>query len=293
MTPEMQLQIFGDPNYLEKNQIQFYDESSVPIAAPFTDSVVQESAGIRSIPLEFEDQSYSNPAIGDFKKPTPFVNDELTRAIIARNEGAVDLANLDTTSELSDDPNLMLPNLEEGRPLRSSIFNTGDVVPDTVNSLFFTRGQNTEGGFRGIVPALLDRIQPFDSRIRPIQNFYGSRFGLDNIGRIASGPMKGYNPVSGGLLYGVSGGRFGQPTNIGLQRALEKRIATRKSDKTLARLRKNKADIDAFNRKTKQLEDLITKERQNRIDTAPADVRAQIEKNRELDRQNPDRFGLL
>ena len=252
----MQLQIFGDPNYLEKNQIQFYDGSFVPTATPFADT--QESAGIRSIPLGFDEGDMQFP-IG-FKKPTPFVNDELTRAIIARNQGAVDLADLDTTSELSDDPNLMLPDLEQGRPLRSSIFTTGDVVPDTVDSLYFTRGQNRDRNLPGIVPALLGRLQNFDSRVRPMQDFYGSRFGLDNIGRVASGPMAGYNPVSGGLLYSLSGGRAGQPTNVGLQRALQKRIDTRTSQKTLDRLRKTGADIDAFNRKTKELQDLIKEE---------------------------------
>ena len=45
--------------------------------------------------------------------------------------------------------------------------------------------------------------------------------------------------------------------------------------------------------KTKGLEDLLKDERQFRIDTAPRDVRQQIERNRELDRQNPERFGLL
>ena len=286
MTPEMQLQIFGDPEYLQKNQMQFYDGSTVPIAAPFADSVVQESTGIRSIPFAFEDQFKS------FRKPTPFVDEQVMKAIIGRNEGAVDLAEMDTTSELSDDPNLMLPNLEQGRPNEDApMFTTGDVVPDTVDSLYFTRGQNTEGGFRGIIPALLERIQPYDTRVRPMQSFYGKKFGLDNIGRVASGPMKGYNPVSGGLLYGLSGGRLGQSTNIGLQRALEKRIATRTSDKTLERLRNSGADIDAFNQKTKELQDLITKERQNRIDTAPRDVRQQIAENRKID--SDTKFGLL
>ena len=287
MTPEMQLQIFGDPNYLEKNQIQFYDGSFVPTATPFADTI--ESAGIRSIPLGFDEGDIQFP-IG-FKKPTPFVNDELTRAIIARNQGAVDLADLDTTSELSDDPNLMLPDLEQGRPLRSSIFTTGDVVPDTVDSLYFTRGQNRDRNLPGIVPALLGRLQNFDSRVRPMQDFYGSRFGLDNIGRVASGPMAGYNPVSGGLLYSLSGGRAGQPTNVGLQRALQKRIDTRTSQKTLDRLRKTGADIDAFNRKTKELQDLIKEERQNRIDTAPRDVRQQIAENRKID--SDTKFGAL
>ena len=283
----MQLQIFGDPNYLEKNQIQFYDGSFVPTATPFADT--QESAGIRSIPLGFDEGDMQFP-IG-FKKPTPFVNDELTRAIIARNQGAVDLADLNTTSELSDDPNLMLPDLEQGRPLRSSIFTTGDVVPDTVDSLYFTRGQNRDRNLPGIVPALLGRLQNFDSRVRPMQDFYGSRFGLDNIGRVASGPMAGYNPVSGGLLYSLSGGRAGQPTNVGLQRALQKRIDTRTSQKTLDRLRKTGADIDAFNRKTKELQDLIKEERQNRIDTAPRDVRQQIAENRKID--SDTKFGAL
>ena len=283
----MQLQIFGDPNYLEKNQIQFYDGSFVPTATPFADT--QESAGIRSIPLGFDEGDMQFP-IG-FKKPTPFVNDELTRAIIARNQGAVDLADLDTTSEPSDDLNLMLPDLEQGRPLRSSIFTTGDVVPDTVDSLYFTRGQNRDRNLPGIVPALLGRLQNFDSRVRPMQDFYGSRFGLDNIGRVASGPMAGYNPVSGGLLYSLSGGRAGQPTNVGLQRALQKRIDTRTSQKTLDRLRKTGADIDAFNRKTKELQDLIKEERQNRIDTAPRDVRQQIAENRKID--SDTKFGAL
>ena len=61
----MQLQIFGDPNYLEKNQIQFYDGSFVPTATPFADT--QESAGIRSIPLGFDEGDMQFP-IG-FKKP--------------------------------------------------------------------------------------------------------------------------------------------------------------------------------------------------------------------------------
>ena len=283
----MQLQIFGDPNYLEKNQIQFYDGSFVPTATPFADTI--ESAGIRSIPLGFDEGDIQFP-IG-FKKPTPFVDDELTRAVIARNEGAVDLADLDTTSEPSDDLNLMLPDLEQGRPLRSSIFTTGDVVPDTVDSLYFTRGQNRDRNLPGIVPALLGRLQNFDSRVRPMQDFYGSRFGLDNIGRVASGPMAGYNPVSGGLLYSLSGGRAGQPTNVGLQRALQKRIDTRTSQKTLDRLRKTGADIDAFNRKTKELQDLIKEERQNRIDTAPRDVRQQIAENRKID--SDTKFGAL
>ena len=53
-----------------------------------------------------------------------------------------------------------------------------------------------------------------------MQNFYAGKYGLDNIGRVSSGLMEGYSPVSGGLLYGLTGGRLGQSTNIGLAKAL-------------------------------------------------------------------------
>jgi hypothetical protein len=281
MTPEMQLQIFGDPEYLQKNQMQFYDGSTVPMAAPFSDSIVEEeSTGIRSIPFAFEDQFKS------FRAPEPYLPP--TYKI---KQGETDMGR-EPAPEPSDDLNLMLQNLEAGRPNENApMFTTGDVVPDTVDSLFFKRGENTGGGFKGIVPGLINSILPFDNRVRPMQGFYGKKFGLDNIGRIASGPLKGYNPVSGGLLYGLSGGRLGQSTNVGLQRALEKKIATRKSDKTLARLRKNKSDIDAFNQKTKVLEDLLKDERQFRIDSAPRDVRQQIAENRKID--SDTKYGLL
>jgi len=58
-----------------------------------------------------------------------------------------------------------------------------------------------------------------------MRNYYGGEDG-SNIkdGTIQSGLMAGYNPVSGGFLNAISGGRFGQPTNYGLQRAYQKRI---------------------------------------------------------------------
>ena len=48
---------------------------------------------------------------------------------------------------------------------------------------------------------------------KAMKEFYGNEFGLDDIGRIQSGIMKGYNPVYG------SGG-------AGLQKAIDKRLAT-------------------------------------------------------------------
>ena len=56
-------------------------------------------------------------------------------------------------------------------------------------------------------------------------SYYGGEDG-SNIknGTIQSGLMAGYNPVSGGFLNTISGGRFGQPTTYGLQNAYDRRI---------------------------------------------------------------------
>ncbi len=63
-----------------------------------------------------------------------------------------------------------------------------------------------------------------DPRATGIKNFYRPYEGLTSTGSIASGIMKGYNPVSGGFLNMITGGKFGKPTNYGLARAMQKRI---------------------------------------------------------------------
>ena len=63
-----------------------------------------------------------------------------------------------------------------------------------------------------------------DPRAINIRNFYGSQFGLTPSGQVASGIMKGYNPISGGFINKLTGGKFGNPTKYGLQDAYQKRI---------------------------------------------------------------------
>ena len=63
-----------------------------------------------------------------------------------------------------------------------------------------------------------------DPRQGALEDFYGSQFGLTTAGTIASGVMKGYNPVSGGFLNTITGGKVGDPVNYGLQRTYDKRI---------------------------------------------------------------------
>ena len=68
--------------------------------------------------------------------------------------------------------------------------------------------------FKRGLEGLSNLIPRRDPRAMAMQNFYGSRFGSTPTGSVASGIMAGYNPVSG----------FGQNKNIGLARAMQKRI---------------------------------------------------------------------
>ena len=88
-------------------------------------------------------------------------------------------------------------------------------------------------GNKSIMSGILSQIPQQDSRFTDIRSYYGGSDNLDSMGRIQSGLMAGYSPVSGGFLNTISGGRFGSPTTYGLQRAYQKRIDTIK--KTLDR----------------------------------------------------------
>ena len=79
------------------------------------------------------------------------------------------------------------------------------------------------GGITGnLIGGLLPEQSPEAIFMR---DYYGGEDG-SNIkdGTIQSGLMAGYNPVSGGFLNTISGGRFGQPTTYGLQNAYDRRI---------------------------------------------------------------------
>jgi len=91
----------------------------------------------------------------------------------------------------------------------------------------------SKSAFQGIMGALPKQ----DSRFTDIRSYYGGRDNLDNIGRIQSGLMAGYNPVSGGFLNTITGGKYGSPTTYGLQKAYQKRIDM--ITKTLNRKRKD------------------------------------------------------
>ena len=72
------------------------------------------------------------------------------------------------------------------------------------------------------IDVLKEIVPPQDPRQTALNELYPDR---TSAGTIASGLMKGYNPVSGGALNFLTGGKLGEPTNYGLQRAYNTRIA--------------------------------------------------------------------
>ena len=98
----------------------------------------------------------------------------------------------------------------------------------------------TSGGITGNLLRGVGSLFQQDPRATAIKNYYGLN-NLSNAGTLQSGLMAGYNPVSGGFLNMITGGRLGDPTTFGLQRAYQKRIDTIK--KTLKR--KESAALEA------------------------------------------------
>jgi hypothetical protein len=105
------------------------------------------------------------------------------------------------------------------------------------------------GGVVGIGKLLSGMLPPSKAGI--FQNeLLGSGFMLDNTGRIVSnnyntpqGIMAGYNPVSGGGLYTLSGGQKGEPPTYGLDKSFDKRRET--VAKALEKMGMSKEDIEA------------------------------------------------
>ena len=110
----------------------------------------------------------------------------------------------------------------------------------------FDLGKAAIGGIASLVSGipgiglLLNSLQPMSPEQKAMKDFYGSEFGLDDIGRVQSGIMQGYNPVS---LFG----------GVGLNQAIDKRIA--RIQKTL-----QKKKSDTLQQRLKDLQALKAKE---------------------------------
>jgi hypothetical protein len=123
--------------------------------------------------------------------------------------------------------------LSRGNPDASLVNKTKNAFKNITQFLPFGEKSITGSLLRGITSLLPER----DPRQKALEDFYG------NIkdGTIQSGLMAGYNPVSGGLLNMLTGGKMGEETTYGLSGAIDKRMA--RIQKTLAKQRKIKNEI--------------------------------------------------
>jgi hypothetical protein len=81
-------------------------------------------------------------------------------------------------------------------------------------------------GEKSISGSIMRGIGNLVPKMDPRQKALRDLYGYDNIGRVPTGLMEGYNPVSGGLMYTLTGGRIGEPPTYGLQKAYDKRRST-------------------------------------------------------------------
>ena len=77
----------------------------------------------------------------------------------------------------------------------------------------------------GVIGNIASELLPEqDPRATALRDFYGDNFGLTSSGSVASGIMQNYNPVSGGFLNLISGGKYGDETQYGLGEAIDERM---------------------------------------------------------------------
>ena len=128
--------------------------------------------------------------------------------------------NFSTTGIMEQAPDIVRQAPTQNFEFLSSAYEDDDA--EQVDSL---TGEKTSSGIMDLIMSLAipgySVLKNIGSKFKPdpraigIRNFYSPE-GLTSTGSIASGIMKGYNPVSGGL--------FGQPANFGLAGAMQKRI---------------------------------------------------------------------
>jgi len=122
-------------------------------------------------------------------------------------------------------------------------------------------------GENSITGRLIRALPQESPEIRSMKNFYRDQYGLTPTGQVASGIMAGYNPVYGGALNMLTGGRFGTPTQFGLANAARQRIeniAKRRAPQTdasrakIAELQKF-AEADTISRARQAAPDVYSK----------------------------------
>ena len=78
-------------------------------------------------------------------------------------------------------------------------------------------------GDKSVIGGIINMLPERNQVARSLDELYPNR---NTAGTISSGLMQGYNPISGGFLNTITGGKYGNPTTYGLQNAYQKRIDT-------------------------------------------------------------------
>ena len=142
---------------------------------------------------------------------------------------------------------------------------TGDKIVAPQKAEYYKQKQKPSGIenlLKSLIPgrgigSFLAGILPKDPpEVRRVKDFYARNFGVNKAGSVASGIMQGYNPVSGGFLNYMTGGKYGEPMQVGLGRAMQKRI-----ENILGR---KMPQTDASRARVQELRDLQLQEMQDR-----------------------------
>ena len=211
-------------------------------ASPFTDRAFNTQM--------FETGPYANPygkTLADYKR-NPML-DPLNQKLVDKLREDKNLDATYTDEELID--------IYGNQNFEDEEFSFTDYIP-------FVGDQSL---FKGIMSSILPQQDP---RATNIRDYYGGQDNLSSAGTIQSGLMAGYNPVSGGFLNTITGGRYGNPTTYGLQRAYQKRLDTiektrQRKGKLSPQLLQRRADLQAA--KAEELQSLQRAQREKDYNT--------------------------
>jgi len=176
-------------------------------------------------PLSFDDRNQSIEDIDKVSAPygrNPITGEayETPRSIADQN--AV-LGQTFATDDVDADGNLVQKGIDKVKGLLPEGFDLGSALVKTAVNAAIGKPVTL------FLDILGDILPEQDPRQIALNDFYK----MDNVGSVAEGElMANYNPVSGGFLNMVTGGKFGEPTQYGLQEAYQDRIDT--IEKTLA-----------------------------------------------------------
>jgi len=228
--------------------IGLQDQIGDPVVAPGEIPVTKDELvefNLRPVNTDFRNQQLVNQGIG------LRVGD--TGPVFAPGEAPVTQADMDAfnrtpgSNVIPTDPSQMLPQLStdpfmvpgalgvDQREKQDFVTQEDVDNPDGLLAKLGITGFNAEeallkaainkavgGPITFVIDFLKDTLPPQDPRIGALNELYPDR---TSAGTISSGLMAGYNPVSGGFLNTITGGRIGEPTTFGLQEAYNTRIA--------------------------------------------------------------------